>query len=272
MNNTNKGRWAVWLSFPLAVLLAISSGLGVFMPSVYANEYRLNAAGAVGADLVNLVVVVPFLIVAAIFALRGWMGARLLWTSLLVYVVYDSIYYTLDVHFNRLFWVYCVVQGLSFYLLFGAVPALPVADIARRYSSRAPAVAAAILFLVIVAGAAIHWVQETGPAVVAGMAPPDVRESGHLTDVPAVLDIAFVLPAMAITAILLLRRRPLGFVLGPVMLNFTALLALLIMSIPALQAWHGAATGYGAFIGTGVVAVIALLLLPLSLRSEKVEA
>jgi len=267
MNSPERGRWALWLSFPLALLLATSSVLGIFLPSVYSNETSPYAAGAVAADLVNLVVVIPFLMVTAILTMRGWMGARLIWMGTVLYVTYAFIYYTLDVRFNHLFWVYCVVQGLSFYVLVGALPALSISEIARRYSSRAPTLATAILFLVIVAGAAIHWVQETGPAVLAGLATQDIRESGHLTDVPAVLDIAFVLPALTITAVLLLRRRPLGFVLGPVLLGFTVLLALLIMSIPALQAWHGLATSYGAFIGTGVVAVVAAILLPLSLRN-----
>jgi hypothetical protein len=268
VNAASTGRWALWLSFPLALLLAISSVPGIFLPSVvYANENRLYTSGAVGADLVNLVVVAPLLMVTAILALRGWMGARLLWTSTVLYVVYAFIYYTLDVRFNHLFWAYCAVQGLSFYVLVGALPSLSIPEIARRYSSRTPAVATAILFLIIAAGAAIHWVQETGPAVLSGAAPQDIRESGHLTDVPAVLDIAFVLPALTIAAVLLLRRRPLGFVLGPVLLAFTGLLALLIMSIPAVLAWHGHGTGYGAFVNSGVVAAAAAVLLPLSLRS-----
>jgi len=122
-----------------------------------------------------------------------------------------------------------------------------------------------------VAGAVVHWVQETGPAVLSGSAPQGIRESEHLTDVPAVLDIAFVLPAMTIAAVLLLRRRPLGFVLGPVLLGFTVLLALLIISIPALQAWHGLPTSYGVFVVNGAVAVIAAVLLPLSLRRAPTE-
>jgi len=271
MNSPERGRWALWLSFPLALLLAIESLAGLFLPSVYANENRLYPAGAVGPDAMNLIVVVPALVVTAVLTLRGWKGARLVWTGTVLYVVYAFIYYTLDVRFNHLFWLYCAVQGLSFYMLIGGLPALSIPEIARRYSSRAPAVATAILFLVIVAGAAIHWVQETGPAVFAGSAPQDVREFGHLTDVPAVLDIAFVLPALTITAILLLRRRPLGFVLGPVLLAFNLLLALLIMSIPAVLVWRSRETGYGAFVNCGVVAVAAAVLLPLSLRSGAKE-
>jgi len=271
MNNTNSGRTAVWLSFPLALLLATYSAIGIFLPSIYANERQPNVTGAVGADVLNVGFVVPALIVTAIFTLRGWMGARLIWMGTLLFVVYDSFYYTLDVHFNALFWAYSVVWGLSFYVLIGSLPSLSVGEVARRYNSRTAAVATATLFLVIAAGAVVHWIQETGPGVLTGVAPQSV-ESGHLTDVPAVLDIAFVLPALAIAAILLLRRRPLGFILGPVLLVFVALIGLIIIAIPALEAWHGHPAAYGVFVVNGPVVAVAMALVPLFLRHRADEA
>jgi len=74
VNNPERGRWAVWLSFPLALLLAIASGAGVSLPSIYARETPVYAARGIGDDVLNLVVVVPLSVFTAILALRGWMG------------------------------------------------------------------------------------------------------------------------------------------------------------------------------------------------------
>ncbi|HTP89978.1 MAG TPA: hypothetical protein VMJ34_23695 [Bryobacteraceae bacterium] len=272
MNNPKTGRWALWLSFPLAVLLVIASGAGVFLPSVYANEPHLAGAGAVSADLMNLIVVVPVLIASAIFTLRGWMGARLVWMSTVLYVVYAFIYYTLSVRYNALFLIYCAVQGLSFYMLVGALGSISVGEIARRYRRRGPAFAAAVLLLVIVAGASVHWAQRAIAVVQSGKAPQDVLDAGQITDVAAVLDLAFVLPAFALTAVLLLMRRPMGFVLGPIILSFTGMIALLLVAIVAVLVDRGLAADYSGIAVSGGIAVIAGALLALFLRPVPKEA
>jgi len=38
MNNSEPGRWALWLSFPLAAILAVASVGGMFLRSTYAAE------------------------------------------------------------------------------------------------------------------------------------------------------------------------------------------------------------------------------------------
>jgi Na+/H+ antiporter NhaC len=71
MNNTEPSRWTLWLSFPLAVILAIASCGGLFLPSMYADESRRQAALSIGNDAGNLALIVPVLVIAAILALRG---------------------------------------------------------------------------------------------------------------------------------------------------------------------------------------------------------
>ena len=132
MNNSETGRWTLWLSFPLAVLLAVASLGGMFLRSTYAAETRMQAALSIGNDWGNLVVIVPLLVIAAILALRGSVAARLVWTGTLAYLVYDFLNYAFEIHFNSMFLAYCGVLGLSFYALAGTFAALPVAEVARR--------------------------------------------------------------------------------------------------------------------------------------------
>ena len=71
MNNTEPGRWTLWLSFPLAILLAIASFGGLFLRSTYADESQRQAALSIGNDAGNLALIVPVLVSAAVLALRG---------------------------------------------------------------------------------------------------------------------------------------------------------------------------------------------------------
>lgn len=267
MDNSRAGRWAVLLSFPLILFLVVASGMGFLLPSIYSSETRLGLAELAGSDGLNLAVVVPTLIVATIFALRGWMGARLVWAGTVLYVVYDFIYYTLTSHFNSLFLVYCAVLGLAFYALIGILPSLSIADAAQRYTRRSPAVATSVLFLVIAVGAGVNWMKEMVPAALSGQVPQGIRDSGSVTEPAAVLDFAFVLPALTVVAVLLLLRRPLAFLLAPILLTFVSFVALLLTAMGIAMEARGFGPAFGGTPMNLALAAIATVLLAWFLRA-----
>ena len=271
MHNSERRLWTLWLSFPLAVLLAAASLGGLLFSSVYSAERRLQAAQAAGNDAGNLVAIVPFLTIAAILALRGSITARLVWMGTLVYLIYVFLGYTFGLHFNVMFLAYCGILGLSFYALAGSLPDLPIAEIARRFGTRAPVKVTAVLLLLMTLGTAYHWLAEIVPALFADQAPQAVRDAGSFTEPVAVLDLAFGAPASMIAAILLLRHKPLGFVLGPVLLTFLFLSSLMLVPMGMAMDLRGFKAGYTLYaIALGIAAVSAVLL-ALSLRESKPE-
>ncbi|MGA2903618.1 MAG: hypothetical protein ABSD98_07295 [Candidatus Korobacteraceae bacterium] len=165
INNSEPGRWALWLSFPLAVLLAIGCLGGLFLPSTYANETRMQAALVIGNDAGNLVVIAPILVITAIPALRGSIAARLVWMGTLAYLVYDFLNYALGIHFNAMFVAYCGILGLSFYALAGTLLALPIPEIARRFGPRTPVKTTAIVLLLMSMVTVFHWLRDILPAL-----------------------------------------------------------------------------------------------------------
>ena len=214
-------------------------------------------------------VIVPALVIAAMLALRGSVAARLVWMGTLIYLLYDFLGYAFAAHFNSMFLAYCGVLGLSFYALAGNLMALPTAEIARRYGPRTPLKTTGIVLLLMGVAIVIHWLSEIIPALVAGRVPQGVRDSGQLTDAVAVLDLAFGAPACLIAAILLLRRKPLGFVLGPVVLTFLILSSLVLAPMGVVMVRHGVATGSAlCAIGLGI-AMGSVVLLVLIFRTEK---
>jgi hypothetical protein len=264
---TNKlGLPMLWLSLLLAALLAVTACGGLFWPATYARETRTYAAEGVGGDAFNLAVVLPVLIISAVLARRGAMAARLVWMGALVFLVYDFVFYTLAVHFNSLFLVYCAVWGLSFYLLAVSIPALPVAEIATAYGPRAPVTLTAIMFLWIVVSAGGHWLTESVPAVLSGGVPKSVVDQGLLTDPAAVLDLPLLLPGLVITAILLLRRRPLAFVLGPIFLALAILVSLMISAMMVIGNLRGFPLAYAPFLINVASSAACVVLLTLFLR------
>lgn len=261
-----RARWALWLSFPLAILVTVASLGGLFFASTYANETRLHAAQAAGIDAMNLAVIMPLLTIAAILTLRASMAARIVWTGTVVYLVYNFLYYAFAVHFNSMFLAYCGVLGLSVYALAGGLPALPISEIALRYGPRTPVKTTAAVLLTVGLGTIFHWLSEAVPAMLTRQVPQAVQESGLSTEPVAVLDRAFLAPASIAVAILLLRRNPLGFVFGPVLLGFLVLSGLGLAAMGTVMALRGFGPGYGLFgVSLGIAAGSAVLL-ALSLR------
>ncbi|MBZ5563736.1 MAG: hypothetical protein LAP13_15105 [Acidobacteriia bacterium] len=245
MKTQPAGRSVFWLSFPIAALVVVTSWAGLFWPSTYAQETLNWATQGRGGDVVNVALVVPVLVVSATLALRGSQPARLVWMGSLLYLLYNFIIYTLAVHFNALFLIYCGTLGLSFYALAGSLPSLPAEEIARSYGPGAPAKTVALVFLVLASLAAVGWLQEDIPALLSHQTPQNIKDLGLLTNPVHVLDLALLLPGLVVTAIMLLRRKVLGFVFAPALITFMMLMSAQLAALIVVMGLKGFGTEYG---------------------------
>ena len=257
MNANRTQFWALYLSLPLAVLVVVAAWGGVFWPSVYARETPIWAAEGKGGDAVNLGVVVPVLLVSAVFTLRRSVSAQLIWMGTLFFLVYNSLIYCVAVHFNSLFLVYCSIFGLSFYALAGSVTSLRVSEIASHYGSRIPARIAGVVLLLMAFVFGAQWLREIIPALRSGHAPSSVIEAGLLTSPVHVLDLSLILPGFLIIGIALARRKPLGIVWAPILIVFAILMLIAIAGMNVAMRLTGLATNW---IGAVVFIVGALAL------------
>lgn len=223
-----RDRFVLWMSVPLAALFAATALAGLFWPPTYAQEKFKWAVQGMAGDAVNLLVIVPVLLASAIATYRGSIRARLIWLGTMLCILYSSIFYTLAVHFNQLFFIYCGLLGFSVYGILGSLSSIPLQEIADRYSPRAPVKTTAVLLLLFALLTASQWLQQTVPPLLAAKAPQEVVETGLFTHPAAVLDLATLLPAVVICAVMLLRRKAMAFVLAPALIAFMLLMTLSI--------------------------------------------
>jgi hypothetical protein len=76
----------------------------------------------------------------------------------------------------------------------------------------------AVLFMML-------WLSEDIPALIAGKTPNSVLEMGAPTNTVHILDLSFFLPAVIVTGVMLLLRRPLAYTSGPALFVFLILAA-----------------------------------------------
>ncbi len=262
--NATLRRFILCISIPLCIVLAIT-GLQVFWPGIY-RETRIAAGGAFASDLIDLFLVVPVLALSTLLAVRGSFSALLVWIGTLGFLVYNFLIYAFAVHFNPMFLAYCAVLGLSFYGLIGIRELLPFDEVAKRYTSGTPRRTTAIAFLFIAVSTVFGEVKEIVTAIHAGQIPARITEAGQLTNPIHVLDLCFLLPAVAIAGILLLRRKPLGFIMAPVLMVTLILIAIEVVTIVFVFYRNGLPLGVEPLILFGVTGVFLTVLLVWSLR------
>jgi hypothetical protein len=221
---------AYCLSVVAAPLAALAAAAGLAMPGLYRDPAVL-VPQARGQDLVTLVVGVPLLLGALVAARRGSARAHLLWLGALGYLAYTYTSYAFGARFNPLFLVYVALMGLAIYGLVLGLAATDAPALAARFSRGAPIRLVGAFLLAVAALMACVWLADIVPTTLGGGVPQAVREAETPTSVIHVLDLALVLPALAIAGGLLLRRAPWGYVLAGVLLVKAATLGLAILAM-----------------------------------------
>lgn len=258
----------LWLTAPIAVLVAVAAGSELLVDGLLRDNPNF-VAQALGQDVVTLAVALPVLVVGAVLAGRGSERARLIWLGALVYLVYTYVIYALVVLFNPLFLVYVALLGCSLYALIWGLATTDFAGIKTRFTRKTPTRAVSIFFAAMATLFYFTWLSEVVPALLAGEVPRSVTANGTPTNAVHVLDMAWILPAIALTAFDLWRRKPLGYALAGVLLTFLTLLAAAIMSMMVYMNLYGQPVALGMAVVFGVVSAISLGMLVWYLSSFK---
>ena len=190
----------LWLTAPIAVLLAIAAGGGVFASGLYDSDPAFVVPQLVGQDLASLALALPTLIMAAFFAGRGSRPALIVWLGVLSYIVYSYAIFAFGVRFNALFLVYVALFGCSLYALIGGIATADLAGIKAHFGEGTPVKIVSIFLVIISALYYFLWLSEIIPALVSGVVPQSVLDFETPTNGVHVMDMAVVLPALILTA------------------------------------------------------------------------
>jgi hypothetical protein len=235
--NQSKFRTAYIFSVIIGVLIAVASAGGLLMEELYRNNLWATSQFR-GSDLVRLILVVPLLFVAMVYARRNSPRGLLIWLGVLWLTVYDYAFYLFGAAFNEFFLIYVALSSLSILALLFALPHVDADAIRRRFAPQTPTkwISGYLLLIAVFLGGL--WISQTLNFVFTGQAPQSLEASGHITEIVFALDLSLLLPGLVLGAIWLWQRRPWGYVLAAMMLVKGTLypLALLGMGVFAVRA------------------------------------
>jgi hypothetical protein len=267
MNMNNQNRTILAFTLPLVILIIFATYCGLFVPGTYSKETVNWTAQAIGQDVVNLVLLVPFLIITSLLVFKKNRIAFLLWSGGIFYLIYSYAIYCFALHFNNLFLVYCLILSLSFYsfmyFLFSQIKE-PIVD---WFNEKIPNKTIGIYLLFISCFFYIVWLSEIIPSIANDTTPKNIIEIGILTNPVHVLDLSVYLPALLITSILLFRKKTLGLLLAPAMITFCILMDITIGSLVIVMKMRGLDADWSVAFIMSLLALISLLILILFLKS-----
>jgi len=254
------GVW-LWLSIVAALLAMVGNVIALAVNRVYAGLTPAFLPQALAQDIANLALASPALIVFSVLALRGSLRAYLLCLGVLTFTVYNYVIYTFSVPFGPLFLLWVAVLGLCIYALIGGVTAVDQSAVQSNFSSPRAIIVVAWFLIVTAVFFDFLWLSEDIPALLSGNTPQSVKDMGVPTNPIHILDLAFFLPAVIVTSVLILRQKPLGYTLAPSFIVFLILTGVPILITPFVQAARGEAAAWGVVVPIGILtaALVGLL-------------
>ena len=260
------------LAILLAIALSIVSYFGAFVASTYERDAASMAAQGIGQDIVDLFLVVPLLLVTLALVRRNNKAAHFIFSGTVFYIVYSFFIYCFGVHFNNLFLLYCSIAGASFYLFILSLFELNRMDVQKWFSDKMPVRAFTVFFIIVAAMFYMLWLKDIIPAIMSNTIPKSVSDLNLLVNPVHVLDIAFALPGMIITAILIIRKNKIGFILTPVFLVFIIILAIALVAMVISLKFKGItdeASVAGIFMLLAVISAVFLYLYFKNLKKQE---
>lgn len=243
------------------MFVTIVSYAGLFFSGTYAKETANWQAQAFGQDIIDLFLITPLLLITSWLAYKNSRAALLLWSGVLVYLIYTFVLFCFSVHFNYLFIVYCLTLGLAFYAFLYFLFSQFNKPIASWFTEKMPVKTIGI-YLILLAGLFYFlWLSEIITATLSNTTPSTITAAGLITNPVHALDLSVVLPGLMIVAILFLKRKPSGLLLVPAALTFGILMDITIGSLVIVMNLKGMETDISLAVIMGTFALFTLGLL-----------
>ena len=261
---------AYWLSATFAGVSAIAAALTLFAPGVLRGVPVMNGS-ARGTALVVLAVGLPILVVSMSRVSLGAFRPVIAWLGAAGFLQYNAVMFLIATPFNSVFPLYVAMFALGFWTLVVLLRSIDVESFRARFRSDLTAKLLAAYVGSVAVLNALAWLAGVIPGLFSD-SPAFLKGTGLTTMPTYVQDLAFWLPLMAVSAVLLWRRQAWGYLLVGGLL-----VQLFIESISvAVDQWMGSTADPASTVASasaapifGAVAAIGLVPLIFYFRSLK---
>jgi hypothetical protein len=195
----------------------------IYGKGLYKHMSAEVAPQGIAQDYVTLFIAIPLLIISFFKAREGSLKGRYLLAGTLGYFLVTYLFYTVMAMYNVMFLTYVILMGASFYSFILIILSFDTSALQDSFTPSIPVKTAGgfLVFTSIVIG--LLWLSIIVPPLFDGTIIP-LQVEHYTTLIVQGLDLGILLPAGFISGVLLVRKKPLGFLFGPVFFVFLSLL------------------------------------------------
>jgi hypothetical protein len=226
----------------------------IYGKGLYHHMSAEVAIQGIAQDYVTLFLAVPLLLFSCFSALKGSLRARFVLAGTLGYFLVTYLFYLVMAMYNAYFLVYTALLGFSFFALAITLLSFPLGQLASLFKETTPVKVLGGFLNVISLAIGLLWLSIVVPPLLDGTIYPKAVEH-YTTLIVQGLDLGLLLPLAFVTGVLLRKKKPLGYLLGPTYYCFLALL----MTALVAKILHMGLKGYTIVPAIFIIPVFALL-------------
>ena len=187
------------------------------------------AVQGIAQDYITLFAGIPLLIIGLIGTLKGSLRWRLVLSGTLGYFFVTYLFYLVMAMYNYLFLAYAALLSLSFFALATTLLSFDVEKLKSSYSTEKPLRFSVGFLIFNVVMIALLWLSVILPPLLDGSLYPEGLNH-YTTLIVQGMDLGLLLPICLVSAILLRKKKALGYLLVPV---YTVFLSLMMTALTA---------------------------------------
>ncbi|MCL6573209.1 MAG: hypothetical protein K6T88_16250 [Bacillus sp. (in: Bacteria)] len=224
--------------------------VSLYGEGLYKHDSISMASQAIAQDYVTLFLGIPLLLFSLFLSRKGLLKGKLLLTGTLGYFLYTYASYSFLSMYNSMFLAYVLLMSASFFAFTLSMMSFDIPKLPQYFNEKLPVKFIGGFFLFVSFVFAMMWLGKIVPSLFNDTAPDGLEQ--YTTLVIQALDLGFVIPVSIIAGILLIKRKPFGYLLAAVITLkdvtlLTALSAMIFLQIIA-----------GVEISMAVVAILLL--------------
>ncbi len=276
------------LVITIVVLAGLSSYTSVFsdkgdgqyeFESVFGEKVEIYGGGNYKRDSISYAlqgiaqdaligfIFIPMLIVSFYFARKNSLRGKLMLTGTLSYFAYTFLTYTYLWVFNSLFLVYVICMSASFFALFLSVLSFDLEELKLSFNEKLPIKFIAGFQIVFGIAIALLWLEKVLPALINNTVPVGIDH--YSTLVIQATDLAFILPLSFISAVLLIKRNAVGYMLSSIIIIKGFVLGSAVTSMVILLMSSGIEINIAEIIMFPAITLLSTYLMYILLKNVK---
>ncbi|MEI6089947.1 MAG: hypothetical protein WCR42_05820 [bacterium] len=228
----------------IAILSGIASSFGIFSTGgpgkyeyqsirgetveiygvgLYKDMSAQVAPQGIAQDYVTLFIAIPLLLISLFLSLRGSLRWRFVLNGTLGYFLVSYLFYLVMAMYNPMFLAYTALLGLTFFAFLNTIFSFDIKTLSNEFSPKTPTKFIGWFLVIGTSLIALMWLSIVVPPLIDGSIAPKSVE--HFTTlIVQGMDLGLLLPLAMVSAIMLLKKKPLGYLSAAIYYVFLSFL------------------------------------------------